>query len=163
MSKTHPIIDRYTEDLAPGRLDWIGLRPERKGAVIEAMETNAIEGLGLKGDRRCSGKLGSKRQVTLIGQEQIQAIALILNIAPIDPKVLRRNLLVSGINLNVLRGQRFRIGEAEFEGTEPCHPCKRMEDALGKGGFAAMYGHGGLCAKILVEGEIRVGDAVVKL
>ena len=162
MSNIHPIIDRYTKELAPGRLDWIGLRPERKADMVEVVQTLAIAGLGLDGDRRIKGKVGSKRQVTLIGEENLDAIASILNIDPVNPSVLRRNLVVSGINLNVLRGQRFRIGSAEFEGTEPCHPCKRMEDALGKGGFAAMFGHGGLCARVINDGEIRLGDQLTK-
>jgi MOSC domain-containing protein YiiM len=78
----------------------------------------------------------------------------------IDPGALRRNLVVRGINLNALRHQRFQIGDALFEATALCHPCSRMETALGKGGVAAMLGHGGLCARILKTGVIRVGDQV---
>lgn len=53
---------------------------------------------------------------------------------------------------------RFRIGEAEFETNAHCHPCSRMEPALGKG--AAMLGRGG-CAKIIKGGVIRVGDELL--
>ena len=35
-----------------------------------------------------------------------------------------------------------------------------MEQALGKGGVAAMLGHGGLCCKVIRGGEIALGDAV---
>ena len=156
----HPILNRYSRDLPSGKLCWIGLRPERRANMVLVPQTQAIQDIGLEGDRRTLGKRGSKRQVTLINQEHIEVIASILGKDSIAPEFLRRNLVVSGINLNLLKGQRFKIGHTEFEGTEPCHPCKRMEDALGVGGFAAMYGHGGLCAKILVSGEIRVGDAV---
>jgi len=106
---------------------------------------------------------GSARQVTLISQEFIQQIAHFTGIGSIDPALLRRNLVVAGINLNALRHQRFKIGEALFEATALCHPCSRMETALGKGGVAAMIGHGGLCARILRTGTIRVGDQLVVL
>jgi MOSC domain-containing protein YiiM len=103
---------------------------------------------------------GSGRQVTLISEEFIAQIERFTGLAAIEPAILRRNLVVSGINLNALRRQRFRVGEAVFEATQLCHPCARMEEALGKGGVAAMLGHGGLCAKIIEGGAIRIGDAI---
>jgi MOSC domain-containing protein YiiM len=101
---------------------------------------------------------GSARQITLISEEFIQQIAHFTGRDDIDPALLRRNLVVRGINLNALRHQRFRIGEAVFEATALCHPCSRMEEALGKGGVAAMIGHGGVCARVLRTGTISVGD-----
>jgi MOSC domain-containing protein YiiM len=38
-----------------------------------------------------------------------------------------------------------------------------MEENLGKGGVAAMLGHGGLCAKIIESGDIALGDAITVL
>jgi MOSC domain-containing protein YiiM len=70
---------------------------------------------------------------------------------------------VSGLPLVALKGRRFRIGEAVFEGTGDCDPCSRMERALGPGGFNAMRMHGGLTARIVQGGRIRVGDAVEPL
>ncbi len=104
---------------------------------------------------------GSARQVTLISEEFIAQIAHFTACGSIDPALLRRNLVVSGINLNALRHQRFQIGDALFEATALCHPCSRMETALGKGGVAAMIGHGGLCARILSTGTIHIGDQLV--
>ena len=81
----------------------------------------------------------------------------------IDPALLRRNLVVSGMNLNLLRHQILQIGEAIIVPGALCHPCLRMNENLGEGGVAAMYGYGGLCAKIVRSGTIQVGDAVTRL
>ena len=106
--------------------------------------------------RQCSGKRG----ITLIQAEHLPAIAALAGLDAVEPATLRRNLVVSGIPLIALKGRRFRIGDVLCEGTAPCDPCSRMELALGAGGYNAMRGHGGLCARILESGTLRVGDAV---
>lgn len=151
-------LDRYARDLPPGKLDWIGVRPARRTEMRALERVEAIEGLGLDGDHRMKKSPGSARQVTLISREFIEQTAHFLNRNSIAPALLRRNLVISGVNLNALRRQRFTIGEAEFEATALCHPCARMEEALGAGGVAAMIGHGGLCARIIKSGIIRIGD-----
>ena len=147
----------------PGHLTWIGLRRERRGPVDSVERTVARVGLGLEGDRRVDGREpdpGARRQVTLIQAEHLPAIAALLRREAVDPALLRRNLVVAGINLLALRDRRFRIGDALFEGSGPCHPCSRMEENLGPGGFAAVRGHGGITARVLEAGELRVGDTV---
>ena len=161
MTKRSNPLDRFARDLSPGTLTWIGLRTKRRAQVLAVEQAEAIASQGLEGDHRMSKTPGSARQVTLISKEFIQQIAHFTGVDSIDPVLLRRNLVVAGINLNALRHQRFQIGEALFEATALCHPCSRMESALGKGGVAAMIGHGGLCARILSTGTIRVGDQLV--
>ncbi len=102
----------------------------------------------------------SGRQVTLISEEFIRQIAAQLGAQTLDPARLRRNIVVSGFNLNALRRQRFWVGNALLEATQLCHPCARMETALGEGAVLAMYGYGGLCAKIIEGGDIEVGAGV---
>ncbi len=146
-----------------GRLEWIGLRRSRHGLVEAVETTEAIAGLGLMGDHRASRKkidLESKRQVTLLQAEHLSAVAGLSGNEALRPEQLRRNLLVSGVNLNALKDRRFRIGLVLLEGTGFCHPCTRMEEALGPGGMNAMRGHGGITARILSGGVIRLGDAV---
>ena len=122
----------------------------------------ALAGIGLADDRlgqRGEAEL-STRQVTLIQQEHLALIATFARSAPIDPVDLRRNLVVSGINLLTLKNARVRVGNALLEIVGPCAPCSRMEEVIGPGGYAAMRGHGGMTARILEGGAIGVGDAV---
>ncbi len=142
-----------------GRVRWIGLRPARDVAMNEVAGVEAIAGAGLVGDRYGSGS--GKRGITLIQAEHLPVIAALSGHGSVAPALLRRNVVVSGIPLVALKERRFRIGTAVFEGTEECDPCSRMEDALGPGGYNAMRGHGGLCARILESGRIMVGDELV--
>ena len=160
MQKRSSPLDRFARELPPGTLEWIGVRPERKGRLRELERVVAIAGSGLTGDHRTGKTLGSGRQVTVISTEFIAQIKHFTGLLKLHPGLLRRNLVVSGINLNALRYQRFEIGNALFEANALCHPCSRMEQALGKGGVAAMLGHGGLCCKVIRGGEIALGDAV---
>ena len=144
-----------------GRLEWIGLRPARDVPMQEVEMAQASSEAGLLGDRYKGGS--GKRALTLIQAEHLPVIAALSGHAQVPPSTLRRNLVVAGIALNALQGRRFRIGQVELEGTESCDPCSRMEDALGPGGYNAMRGHGGLCARILKGGILRIGDTVVPL
>lgn len=145
----------------PGRVEWIGLRPARDVAMREVAAADAVAGRGLLGDRYASGS--GKRGLTLIQAEHLPVIAALAARDGLSPATLRRNLVVSGLPLVALKGRRFRIGEVVLEGTGPCDPCSRMEDALGPGGYNAMRGHGGLCARILAGGRLALGDAVIPL
>ncbi|MEM7737353.1 MAG: MOSC domain-containing protein [Deinococcota bacterium] len=150
----------------PGSLTWLGLRSARKGEVISVSETRAEVGLGLVGDHRIEGKTpnhDSKRQVTLIQAEHLPVIMGLLgrDYEPFElAALLRRNLLVSGINLLALKDREFTIGEVRLVGSGPCAPCSRMEAALGHGGYNALRGHGGITARVLTAGVLRVGDVV---
>jgi MOSC domain-containing protein YiiM len=124
---------------------------------VEQVQASAQR--GLEGDRFAGGE-HSKRQVTLIQYEHLGVVAALLERERIDPALLRRNLVVSGINLLALNRAQFRIGATVLLGTGPCHPCSRMETQLGPGGYNAMRGHGGITAQVIESGIIRVGDAV---
>jgi MOSC domain-containing protein YiiM len=145
----------------PGRVEWIGLRPRRDVAMHEVEAVEARAGTGLVGDRYAGGS--GNRAVTLIQAEHLPVIAALAGHETVSPALLRRNLVVSGLPLAALKGRRFRIGEALLEGVDDCTPCSRMEDALGPGGFNAMRGHGGLCARVLEGGRFRIGDRVLAM
>ncbi|PPC85499.1 MAG: MOSC domain-containing protein [Methylotenera sp.] len=152
-----------------GRLDAIYLRPARNVPCVQTTHAMAIAGQGLIGDRTLKtpsrNPLGSNRQVTLIQAEHIAVIAAFLN-KSVDAAWLRRNLVVSGINLlaakSLFKDQPMQlcIGEVVLEITGPCEPCSKMEAVLGKGAYNAMRGHGGVNAKVIVGGELKLGDSV---
>ena len=142
-----------------GRVEWIGIRIERRAPLVPLDRVEAIAGYGLAGDHYAS-KSNDNRQVTLIQAEHLEAVAKLLGKPEVRPEWVRRNILVSGINLSALRDRRFRIGDTVLEGAGTCDPCSRMEEVLGAGGYNAMRGHGGIIARIVDGGMIRLGDPV---
>ncbi|MBO2012610.1 MOSC domain-containing protein [Hymenobacter negativus] len=144
-----------------GRLEWIGQRPVRREPLVSVPEAELKTDSHIFGDH-ARPKTGGKRQVTLIQHEHLAAVAGYLGLdMPVEPGRLRRNLVVSGLNLLALKNRQIRIGdEVILDITGECHPCSRMEEELGPGGYNAMRGHGGLTAHIAQGGVIRVGDAV---
>lgn len=152
----------------PGRLEAIWLRPARGQPAVRVAECEALETLGLAGDRSAKGRGGGKRQVTLVQAEHLPVVASLLGRDAIDARDLRRNLVVSGLNLLAAKplfrdvALRLRIGEqVELEVSGPCEPCSKMEDALGVGAYNALRGHGGVTARILRGGVLHVGDQVL--
>lgn len=142
-----------------GKVEWIGLRPARREPPVVFEQVQVDVDQGLIGERFDGGK-EKTRQVTLIQKEHIDAVGNILNIDNLDPGLLRRNIVVSGINLQSLKKRNFKIGEVVLCGTGNCPPCSRMEENLGPGGYNAMLSHGGITARVVSGGEIRVGDQV---
>jgi MOSC domain-containing protein YiiM len=148
--------------VGPGIVVWIGLRPARRApvAVFEAAEL--VAGRGIEGDRAAAraGREGN-RQVTLLAAEHLAAIGGFLGREPVAPEALRRNVVVRGANLLALKGRRFRLGTALLEWSGDCHPCSRLEETLGPGGYNAVRGHGGITARVLEGGTLRRGDGLV--
>ncbi len=152
----HGLMNHFSQ---PGTLEWIGLRTGPRKPVESVSETYVRIGTGLDGDRY-KGQPESKRQVTLISREHLDAVASFVGREQVDPADVRRNLVIRGVNLQALKGKQFKIGEVVLEYTGECHPCSRMEEVLGVGGYNAMRGHGGITAKVLQEGTIQVGDSL---
>lgn len=146
-----------------GRVRWIGVRPSRESEMVELESVDAVGGKGLVGDRyRGRGPRG-KRQVSLIQAEHLPVIAGLMQRDVIPPALLRRNLVVEGINLVALKRLRFRIGSVVLEGSGPCAPRSKMDQRLGDGGYAALQGMGGIIARVVEPGAIHLGDEVEAL
>lgn len=148
---------------------------EQASAPLRSIpEVRAVPGRGLQGDRYFSGRgfysdrasVGG-REVTLVEMETLEAIfSGVVNaegqtggikISAVDT---RRNIATSGVPLNHLVDREFWVGEVLMRGTRLCEPCKHLEDLTQKGVLAALIHRGGLRARVLTEGTIRVGDPI---
>lgn len=101
--------------------------------------------------------------MTLFQAEHLATIASHIGRSEVLPADLRRNVVTRGINLLALKDKRFQIGSAVLETTGECHPCSRMEEILGIGGYNAVRGLGGITARIVQSGTVNVGDELVAL
>lgn len=152
-----------------GQLEAIYLRPARGIDCIAVQHTEAIAQNGLAGDRPSKtpsrNPLGNNRQVTLIKAEHIAVISGLIG-EPVNAAKLRRNLVVSGINLVATKSlfkdqvMQIRIGEVILQVIGLFEPCSKIETTLGQGGYNALHGHGGVNAKIIQGGILKIGDAV---
>lgn len=138
-----------------GKVEWIGTRPARKEPMISHASIE-VSNTGLIEDRH---GYDNKRAVTLIQSEHLSVISALVN-KNITPNDLRRNIVVSGINLIALKGRTVQIGGTVLEITGPCAPCSRMEATLGAGGYNAMRGHGGVTARVISSGLISINNAI---
>ncbi len=137
-----------------GRLDH-GMR--RVGEAV------CHAGMGIAGDRYHGENPGSKTQITFLAREVVDDMGRTLGLADPDYAALRRNVLVSGIDLNSLIGKTFSLGEAVFEGVEECKPCYWMDQAVAPGANAFLAGRGGLRCRILADGVLRCGPADLEI
>ena len=156
-----PTLKKLMQNLPQkGRVEWIGIRPEKRKPLLVVEMARVLE-LGLENDHY-AGNSGN-RSVTLIQREHIDAVASLLHRDKIDPADMRRNIVVSGINLLALKDRQFRVGTAVLKMTGLCHPCSRMEQTFGTGGYNAVRGHGGINARVIEPGVIKLYDQVEAL
>ena len=170
--------DLIASPVPAGHVTDVVLRPQRGVPAVRVDEAVAVAGRGLEGDRRAiaaatRSPTSRARELTLFQAEHLPLVARWTGRGtgrnPLDVTLLRRNLVVAGINLLAMRSPfadrplTWRIGDdVLIRVTGPCDPCSRMEAILGPGGYQALRGHGGVTACIVRGGRVRVGDAVVR-
>ena len=131
-------------------------KPRGNSPVDHATEAECVTGQGIRGDRYFGFKDNYKGQITFFDQAVHEAIAAQFGVTP-NPSAYRRNVMLAGIDLNELIGKRFALGEALFEGTEECSPCYWMNQAVAPGVEDFLKNQGGLRARILESGALRMG------
>ncbi len=162
LNPASPLSKLMAVPMRPGIVTWLGIRPARLEPMTTPEAITLTPGQGVVGDHYASATQGA-RQVTVIPAEHLAAIASYLGQDGMPPKLLRRNIVVRGSNLAALKGRTFRLGSALLESSGECHPCSKMERLLGIGGYNAVRGHGGITARVLEGGEVRLGDLLMAL
>ena len=130
--------------------------PASKNPSEKVQEASCVAGKGLEGDRFFGYKNNYKGQVTFFAMEVFRELSDQLNVHDKEPHVLRRNIITEGVDLNTLISKRFSIQGIEFEGMEECTPCYWMDQVFSEGAEACLKGRGGLRARILTDGVLRV-------
>jgi MOSC domain-containing protein YiiM len=133
-------------------------RVRQRDGVAEAAEHAVVQtNYGLEGDWR--SRRNRAGQLTLIEAEALDEVGRLLGY-PVPPGTSRRQVVVRGVNLNGLIGQRIRIGAVRLFVETPCDPCSRMQETIGAGAREALEGRGGVRCFVLAGGELRVGDPI---
>jgi MOSC domain-containing protein YiiM len=127
--------------------------------LAEVEKIECIAGRGIRGDRFYDYRDDYKGQITFFSLEVFERLAAHFGLTDKSPGALRRNVIVSGINLNDLIGEEFSIQDVRLRGTAHCKPCYWMDQAVAPGAEDFLRGNGGLRAQILTDGVISVGDA----
>jgi MOSC domain-containing protein YiiM len=126
-------------------------------------EVRAIAHRGLEGDRYLT-RTGywsgvDECEVTLIEGEALDDIIDSIGLSVANGEH-RRNLVTRGIRLSHLTGRRFTVGEAVFAYDRPRPPCRYIATITEPGMTKALGKRGGICARVVTSGIVRVGDAV---
>jgi MOSC domain-containing protein YiiM len=131
--------------------------------LVEVQQIECRAGHGIRGDRFFDYRDDYKGQITFFSLEVFERLAERFELADKSAGALRRNVIVSGIDLNDLIGEEFSIQGVRLLGTAHCKPCYWMDQAVAPGAEEFLEGNGGLRAKILTDGAIAVGDARLEL
>ena len=131
--------------------------------LVEVDEVECVAGHGIRGDRFYDYKQGYKGQITFFSEEVFDRLRAAFPEVKKSPGALRRNVIVSGADLNALIGQEFELQGIHFRGTAHCRPCYWLDQAFAPGTEAWLKGNGGLRAQILTSGRLTTGPAELLL
>ena len=138
-------------------------RPPGTSPLIERERIECVAGKGLLGDRYFNHAEDYKGQITFFAAEVFERLCTHFGIREKPAGVLRRNVIVSGVDLLSLIGCEFEIQGVRFRGTQHCAPCEWMDVAFAPGAKEFLKENAGLRAKILSDGELHLGDAQLRI
>jgi MOSC domain-containing protein YiiM len=149
------------EQLQRGTVEAIHIHSGRSEPMVAVPDAVLEAGAGIIGDSYAGlGIAGS--HITFIAAEGIAAMVDRTGI-PLEASETRRNVLTRGVDVNLLVGRRFKVGDAVCYGVKPCNPCNHLEELTRPGVRAGLSGQGGLRADVLEGGNIRPGDRIEEL
>ena len=146
--------------MAAGRVEAIAIAEDDGAPQLQLESVDALAGRGLRGDRYCLAEPGPESDSNLTLIERAAYEHLESQGIPVKEPLLRRNLIVSGIELNSLVDREFTVGSVRCRGTELCHPCSYLESVTRPGVLKTLVLRGGIRAEILTDGTIHLGDEV---
>ena len=143
--------------ISPGH-NYFGRHGQAPGEhpLLEVPAVECVAGRGLVGDRFLDYKDDYAGQITFFAGEVYDEIRRVLNQPDRSAAVFRRNVLTRGVDLNAFIGQEFEVQGVRFAGTRECSPCHWMDQAFAPGAEAWLKGRGGLRARILSSGRLKV-------
>lgn len=130
--------------------------PAGTAPIVEVPEIECVAGRGLRGDRFFDYKPDYKGQITFFAMEVFEELRAHLGVHDLPPAAVRRNVFTRGIDLNTLIGREFELQGLRFAGAEECRPCYWMDQAVAPGAEIRLRGCGGLRARILTSGSLRL-------
>lgn len=147
-----------------GVVEGIFITGRGSAAMQRVEEVRTIEGCGIEGDRYCEGTgywmaYGDVCEVTLISSEDLDFIRDEIGLR-VKNGEHRRNIITRGVDLEALRGKRFRVGETVLEYDRPRPPCRHVQDLTEPGMTRALKGRGGICARVVQAGHIKAQDVI---
>jgi hypothetical protein len=176
--------------VSPGHNYWFHSRDPRDGvgphptSYPESVEF--VAGQGIVGDRFYGRTSGLASAVSFLAAEAVDEVGRQLGLPPfpaaggLDPRLLRRNVVVRGVDLNALRHRHFSITQqptaqplaprpsgdepsarVEFVAAGETSPCAWMDAVLAPGARDLLRGRGGLRTEPTTSGVLRLGPAVL--
>lgn len=143
-----------------------GLQRSAGGVPKLSVEHAHVDAGGMEGDRQANRKYhgGPDRALCLYSQERLEVLSAEGH--PVGRGALGENVTIAGLSWELVQpGARLRLGAVEAEVTAYAPPCKTIGPAFAGKQFTRVSqvvnpGWSRVYARILVEGDVSVGDSV---
>ena len=146
-----------------GKIEAISISNVSETDTFYVNQAYLEKGKGIVNDRYYGNFKEKKEQVTLISLEEINKFNRKIN-RNIEPKDFRRNIIVSGVDLNQLINKQIKINNITLKIHEICQPCKYLQDQLKIQSLVKiLVNKSGVRAEIITSGMLSVGDKIQKI